>query len=1375
MMATTPTYDSDRTIQGDRSLSDTEDLIKGVTVTFRDVSIEVHGLGEDFGSTCLSVLGDLVPFSKSKKSKRHILQNVHGQVRPGEMLLVLGRPGSGCTSLLKVISNHREEFHHVGGDVRYGDLGPKGAQQFRNQIAMNTEDDLHFPTLEVKKTLDFANFAKLPAQRQGDLSNADEWVSQKTDAILNSLAIGHTKDTMVGDEVIRGVSGGERKRVSIAEVMATQATVQCWDNSTRGLDASNALDFVRVLRKMADEEHKSIAATLYQAGNGIYDLFDNVLVLAEGREIYYGPTSEAKQYFENMGFEYIPGANISDFLTSVSVETERQVRAGYEDKVPSTAAEFESAYKASPLFDRMTATMEQKSDKSLSDEVGNLLAIRQQEKNRSLPFLSRQGSPYQVSFVSQVRTCIKRQFQIIWGDRWSNVLQIASALIMALVTASLFNDLKEDSTSIFTRPGALFFPIQLFAMNKMSETTASFMGRRIISRHKRLAFNRPGAYALACAATDVPLTILVFSLFQLIYYFMVNFQREVGHFFTNWFVHIICALCFASLYRMIGAWCTHFGLASQITGWMTMVYMVYAGYLIPVPSMPVWFRWISWLNPATYTFEAIMATEMGDLNLDCVEPQYIPFGPSYNDSQYRSCTVRGAASGSSMIDAETYMNAQYSVYRAHVWRNAGILIGLWLFFAFMTAVGFEINLHADAGSKIVFDRRSRRKQSARDADTEKAAVTAASLDASSVSLSKTVFTFKDISYFVRHGGQDLQLLDRVSGYVKPGQLVALMGSSGAGKTTLMDVLAQRKDSGRIEGSIMVNGKPQGISFQRTTGYCEQNDVHEPTATVWESLLFSARLRQSFKVPDEEKQEYVKGIMDLLELTPLQHALVGTPGSGLSIEQRKRLTLATELVAKPSLLFLDEPTSGLDGQSAYEICRFLRKLAASGQTIICTIHQPSATLFDAFDVLLLLARGGRTTYFGPTGKTSATVVDYFARNGAPCPPDSNPAEHIVDVVQGRFGTEIDWPETWLKSQERNSAMSELEALNSPEGHEKTAASSTTTIQDDEQLTGFATPLLYQVSLVTRRQLVALWRNPDYVWNKIGLHITNGLFGGFTFWMLGNGTFDLQLRLMAVFNFVFVAPGCINQLQPLFIRNRDVFETREKKSKTYHWFAFVAAQLLSETPVLIVCGTLAFVTWYFTVGFPTEASVSGQVYLQMILYEFLYTSLGQAIAAYSPNAYFAALANPILIGAGLINFCGVVVPYSQITAFWRYWLYWLDPFTYLIQGLLEPVSWGVEVECQPNELTHIPLPSNSTCGEYISEFLSSNAGYVVDSANDTSCAYCPYSTGADYMRTMNINDSSYGWRGVGITALFCVSSYALVFLMMKLRTKTTKTAN
>jgi ABC-type multidrug transport system permease subunit len=330
-----------------------------------------------------------------------------------------------------------------------------------------------------------------------------------------------------------------------------------------------------------------------------------------------------------------------------------------------------------------------------------------------------------------------------------------------------------------------------------------------------------------------------------------------------------------------------------------------------------------------------------------------------------------------------------------------------------------------------------------------------------------------------------------------------------------------------------------------------------------------------------------------------------PGSGLSIEERKRLTLAVELVAKPSLLFLDEPTSGLDGQSAFQICRFMRKLAASGQSIICTIHQPSAALFEAFDVLLLLTKGGRTTYFGPTGDQSSIVLDYFAKNGAPCDLETNPAEHIVDVVQGRLDPNVDWSQVWLSSQERTDMMDELERLRDPKQLEKDGfdLQGTELETEAEDKRDFASPLLYQIRLVTLRQFRALWRNPGYVWNKISLHVTSALFGGFTFWMIGNSSFDLQLRLMSVFNFIFVAPGCINQLQPFFLQNRDIFETREKKSKIYHWFAFISAQLLSEIPLLVLCGTLYFACWYFTCGFPVTSSLSGQVYVVMIREWFL----------------------------------------------------------------------------------------------------------------------------------------------------------------------------
>lgn len=197
---------------------------------------------------------------------------------------------------------------------------------------------------------------------------------------------------------------------------------------------------------------------------------------------------------------------------------------------------------------------------------------------------------------------------------------------------------------------------------------------------------------------------------------------------------------------------------------------------------------------------------------------------------------------------------------------------------------------------------------------------------------------------------------------------------------------------------------------------EQLDVHEGTATVREALRFSAYLRQPAEVPIKEKNRYVEEIIELLELQDSTEALVIT----LSVEARKRLTIGVELASKPALLlFLDEPTSGLDAQSAWNLVRFLRKLADQGQAILCTIHQPSSLLFESFDRLLLLERGGETVYFGDIGKDSKVVREYFARNGAVCPPNVNPAEYMLEAIGAGLSPRVgprDWKDVWLDSPE-----------------------------------------------------------------------------------------------------------------------------------------------------------------------------------------------------------------------------------------------------------------------------------------------------------------------------------------------------------------------
>ncbi|KAL4778651.1 ABC-2 type transporter-domain-containing protein [Aspergillus varians] len=1335
-------------------------IAKRLTITFRNLSVHVTAADSALGATMWSVADPrqlLECFRGTERPKRTILKDLTGQVNPGEMLLVLGRPGSGCTSFLRVLSNDRDSFDEVEGETWYGSMNSNAAKKYRQQIMFNTEDDIHFPTLTVNRTMKFALRNKVPREREDGVGKK-EFVQQQKDGILDSLGIHHTKKTLVGNEFVRGVSGGERKRMSLAEVMAGQSAVQFWDNPTRGLDSKTAVEFARMIRREADENDKTMVATMYQAGNDIYAQFDKILVLADGLVTYYGPRSQARAYFEDMGFVCPKGANIADFLTSVTVLTERIVAPGLEGVVPNTPQEFEARYRKSSVYREAMDNIVDP-EKLVSEEEDLAAAVVREKKKRYIP---RPQSVYTTGLWDQVIACTIRQFQILVGDKLTIFIKLASSIIQALVCGSLFYDLKMDSSSIFLRPGVLFFPVLYYLLESMSETTSSFMGRPIFSRHKRFGFYRPTAFCIANAITDIPIAIVQVSCFSLILYFMASLQMDAGKFFTFWIIIVANTLCCMQMFRAVGALCKKFGIASQITGLLSTVSFVYGGYLIPFEKMHPWFRWIFYLNPSAYAFEGLMASEFAGLQLDCVEPNYIPYGPSYSDSvsPYRGCSVPGSSSDG-IISGADYVHKQYSYSQGHIWRSFGVIVGFWIFFIFLTALGFELRNDQSGSSVLLYKRGS---NTTRSTEKEKSVTTTDSTAALAQSGKQSTFTWNHLDYHVPFHGQKKQLLNQVFGYVKPGNLVALMGCSGAGKTTLLDVLAQRKDSGEVYGSILIDGRPQGISFQRMTGYCEQMDVHEGTATVREALVFSAFLRQPASVPEEEKLAYVDHIIDLLELYDIRDALIGIPGAGLSIEQRKRVTLGVELVAKPTLLFLDEPTSGLDGQSAYNIIRFLRKLVGGGQAVLCTIHQPSAVLFDAFDSLLLLAKGGKMAYFGETGKDSEKVLGYFGQNGAPCPPDTNPAEHIVEVIQGSANSKVDWVEVWNRSSEREQAIAELEELNRVNQANPS----------EEDKASFATSRWYQFKLVLHRLMIKLWREPDYMWNKITLHIFAALFSGFTFWKMGNGTFDMQLRLFAIFNFIFVAPGCINQMQPFFLQNRDVFETREKKSKTYHWFAFIAAQTVSEIPYLIICATLYFACWYFVAGFPIEASVSGHVYLQMIFYEFLYTSIGQAIASYAPNEYFAAIMNPIVIGAGMISFCGVVVPYASMQPFWRYWMYYLDPFTYLVGGLLTEVLWDVEVQCQPSEYLQFNAPAGQSCGEYMADFLAENAGYLLDANATSTCSFCQYSTGADYARTFNLEEKYYGWRDTGITALFCITSYMLVFVMMKLRSKKTKEA-
>ncbi|KAN0100115.1 hypothetical protein V8E55_000099 [Tylopilus felleus] len=440
------------------------------------------------------------------------------------------------------------------------------------------------------------------------------------------------------------------------------------------------------------------------------------------------------------------------------------------------------------------------------------------------------------------------------------------------------------------------------------------------------------------------------------------------------------------------------------------------------------------------------------------------------------------------------------------------------------------------------------------------------------------------------------------------------------------------------GDIFVDGRPIGADFARGTAY-----ANEGTATVREALRFSAYLRQLAEVPIKEKNRYVEEIIELLELH----------------------------------------RSARD-DSAWNLVRFLRKLADQGQAFLCTIHQPSSLLFENFDPLLIL----ETVYFGDIGKDSQVIRDYFSRNGAVCPPNVYPAEYMLEAIGAGLSPRVgprDWKDIWLDSPEYQGVRAEIDEIK--------AQGLAIPVTANNQTRTFATSFLCRLRTVVKRNNTALWRSPNYVFSRLFVHAFISLFNVVP--ELGT-----QCSRSAVSSFC--------NLEPMFIFNRRIF-IREASSRIYSPYVFAIAQLIGEIPYSMLS---------------TDRHIHG----------IIGVSIGQVVAALSPSIQIAVLFNPF-IGISLGLLCGVTIPYPSMTSCWR-WLYQLVPYTRTLSAMLSTELHSLVIRCASDEFNVFNLPANQTCQEWAGDFVDAFAGYLDNPSATSLCRYCHYSVGDEFFTPMNI---------------------------------------
>ncbi|KIP09940.1 hypothetical protein PHLGIDRAFT_102023 [Phlebiopsis gigantea 11061_1 CR5-6] len=1352
-------------------------------VLFQDLCVVGTGASVSYQPTVASFF-DIKSHLRAFQNLRHpatrdILSGFEGDVRPGEMLLVLGRPGAGCSTLLKVLANHRSDYHSIEGTVHYDSLTPDEiTKHFRGDVQYCPEDDVHFPTLTVEQTLRFAAATRTPSQRLDGRSREDA-VKLLVDVLTTVFGLRRVRDTKVGDAWVRGISGGQKKRVSLSEALATRSLLNCWDNSTRGLDASTALEFVQALRIATDVARMTTIVSIYQAGESLYKLFDKVCVIYEGRMAYFGPANKARQYFIDLGYTPANRQTTADFLVAVTDPNGRIPRPGVTNR-PRTPEEFAKAFLASPLCEENRRDML----KYQSEFVGN---TRRQSQYRMSAYNdhakhTRKGSPYLTSVPMQVRALMKRRVQILGGDKVTFALNFILFVVKAIIVGTIFVQLKDSTSAFFSRGGVLFFSMLFAALTAMAEIPALFSQRPIVLRHYRAAMYHPFVESMALTFVDFPITFVTLLCFSIILYFLVGLQKTASQFFIFLLFVFVMTLTMKAWFRALAAAFHTAAPAQTLAGLSLLLLTLYAGYTIPQPSMIGGLKWLTYISPLKYGFEGLMVNEFHGISAGCAT--FVPSGPGYDgqvsiDNQV--CTTVGSVSGQLGVDGDRYILLSYDYQYSHLWRNFGIICAFGIAFVFIYWILTELNTRTSGERSVTWFKRGSNvppththgseDEEAGHADasdpaldekqagghsTEKAAM---KVEAGAGAPAMTdIFSWQHLDYTVTMpDGSERKLLDDISGYVAPGKLTALMGESGAGKTTLLNALAERTYTGVVRGDRLVNGHALPKDFQAQTGYCQQLDTHLETSTVREALLFSAKMRQPPHVPMSEKEAYVEKCLEMCGLTAFADAVVGT----LGVEMKKRTTIAVELVAKPKLLlFLDEPTSGLDSQSAWAIVAFLRELAdKAGQAILCTIHQPSGELFQVFDRLLLLKVGGKTVYFGDLGYNSSDLIGYFEKNGARhCETEENPAEYILQVIGAGASATIDrdWNQIWKESPEAMKLQHEIEAIHE-EGRKHPAVE--TTLH-----TEFATGWPHQLVTLLHRDLLDHWRNPTIIFSKIALNIVAGLFIGFTFFKSKDSLQGTQDKLFACFMATIVSVPVAQQLQIAFIAVRNIYEVRERPSKMYSWTALVTSQILAEIPWNIFGSTLLYFCWYFTVGFPTEAPRAGYVYLALgIIFPLYYTTVGQATAAMSPNSQTAALLFSFLFSFVLI-FNGVLQPYQHLG--WWKWMYRISPYSYLIEGLLGTVIGHQDINCAAVEFVRLNPPSGLNCSSYLDPFISFAGGYLANPDDTSSCAYCPYRTSDRYLLDNFSISYSHRWRNIGILVAFIafntIATYVFTYM-------------
>ncbi|ANB15927.1 ATP-binding cassette transporter SNQ2 [Sugiyamaella lignohabitans] len=1128
-------------------------------------------------------------------------------------------------------------------------------------------------------------------------------------------------DSKVGNQFVPGTSPLMRHKLTVAEAAACRGSVYCWDETPKSVDFTIA---IRALTNLIS--NVSISAA-HQANQRVYDLYDKVLILFDGHEIFFGRSDAAHTYFERLGYAPSATETTDDFLARIaSRDVNCQHRPVQESKELEThenplmrPQELERAWKSSPEYAKLIEEIDQHRAKHTSDAKFT-------------------GPLYSRSYLHQLRLGAKRGYQRILGDKMFQITQFLLGIFNALVLGPLFFNLNPTTVDAFSKGGGLFFALVYNITIALIEVAVIMNNRPILLKQRRYYFIRPSVENFHRVITDLPFRSIGVFLFALPYYFLSSFRLAAGHFFLYLFVVELTTYAFVSYYQMMASIIRVPEVGSVVVVLSVIFFLSYSGYMIPTTFMHPWFRWLNRIDPMAYGFEILLLNEFHGRNMTC--GLVAPSGPGYENlgPPYQSCVMAGVLPNQVFAVGDSYMANIFAYTWSHVWRNVGIIIALWLSFLLIGALGSELFAHAPRGSQkhILFKNPDRQDQKSLDDLPSSGAI----------NRSSNIFEKRDTSYTWQHISKE-GLLDDVSGFVQSGQMTAIISENLMSLTALTELLALRSPTSD-SGNIRLNGSDPRLS--NCIGFVQADDDHISYQTVREALQFSARLRLPSTMPDSKKMQIVDRVIADLDMYDMADALVGKEGgtNSLPAYHRKKLAIGVEMVALPDVLIVDLPTNRLDTVESHKFAILLTSLARdSGVAIISSLWDPSSSQLDYFDNVLLLDPSGGCSYFGKVGQDLREILRYFNRSSC----DPYRGENLAGTTDFLLQTVRNMDS--CGAHEMRSAWST--------SREKAVMDATIVELNDSR---HATPMIPHNSpnsymrnfgLVFKRTARAYWRTPRYFFFKAFSFALIGLFVGFTFYKAGNTAGGLQNGVFAFFFSIVVDPAMAAMIHDQVMPIRDHYERGEKNYRqTYHWSCLTFSVLICEVAVHIPLSTLTFLGLYYPTHYTSQPGYFYFVYC--ILFQLYVVSISLGITFMSPDIMSANNLSSTAFNL-TVNYCGVPQRPNLMTGLYRF-LYRVSPLSYFVQAYSIAFFHELPVVCKPQEYTVFSTIAGKTCQEYAGPFIAANGGYLANPDSTSTCQYCQFAVGDEFMHANLSTGIGDKWRNVGIIFAYILFNIA-----------------